>query len=221
LEEKMKRFCVIGIGNFGYYVARALFENRHEVTAIDVSQEKVQNIKDHSSAAIQGDAASKDFLVSQGIQDMDAVIVATGQRSHMSTLITLFLKELEVKRILVKSVNDDHSRILKKVGATDIIQPEKDMAYKTARALSFSNILDFIPLAEEYSITEVAPPRHFIGKDLITLNLRQKYQVTVIAVKDVLDEKFLPAPPPDYVIKDSDLIILIGQTEDVEKALKG
>ncbi|MGD8353656.1 MAG: TrkA family potassium uptake protein [Pseudomonadota bacterium] len=217
----MKRFCVIGIGNFGYYVARALFENRHEVTAIDVSQEKVQNIKDHSSAAIQGDAASKDFLVSQGIQDMDAVIVATGQRSHMSTLITLFLKELEVKRILVKSVNDDHSRILKKVGATDIIQPEKDMAYKTARALSFSNILDFIPLAEEYSITEVAPPRHFIGKDLITLNLRQKYQVTVIAVKDVLDEKFLPAPPPDYVIKDSDLIILIGQTEDVEKALKG
>lgn len=217
----MKKFCVIGVGNFGYYVARVLFENRHEVTAIDANQEKVQRIKDHSSAAIQGDAASKDFLVSQGIQDMDAVIVATGQRSNISTLITLFLKELEVKRILVKSVDDDHSRILKKVGATDIIQPEKDMAQKTAHALSYPNILDFIPLAEEFSITEVAPPSHFIGKDLITLNLRQKYQVTVIAVKDVLDEKFLPAPPPDYVIKDSDLVILIGQTEDVEKALRG
>jgi trk system potassium uptake protein TrkA len=216
----MKRFCVIGVGNFGYYVARVLFENRHEVTAIDAVQEKVQRIKDYSSAAIQGDAASKDFLISQGIQDMDAVIVATGQRSNISTLITLFLKELEVKRILVKSVDDDHSRILKKVGATDIIQPEKDMAQKTAHALSYPNILDFIPLAEEYSITEVAPPRHFIGKDLITLNLRQKYQVTIIAVKDVLDEKLLPAPPPDYVIKDSDLVILIGQTEDIEKALK-
>ena len=216
----MKRFCVIGIGNFGYHIARALYEEGHEVTAIDMNQEKVQRIKDYCSVAIHGDAASKEFLASQGVVDMDAVIVSTGQRSHLSTLISLFLKELEVKKILVKAINDDHGRILSKVGVTEVIIPEKDMAIKTARALSYPNIVDFIPLAEDYSLTEVAPPKGFIGKDLIALNLRRKYQVTVIAIKDVLSDSFIPAPPPDYVIKDSDVLILLGTSEDIENALK-
>ncbi len=216
----MKRFCVIGIGNFGYHIARALYEEGHEVTAIDMNQEKVQRIKDYCSVAIHGDAASKEFLASQGVVDMDAVIVSTGQRSHLSTLISLFLKELEAKKILVKAINDDHGRILSKVGVTEVIIPEKDMAIKTARALSYPNIVDFIPLAEDYSLTEVAPPKSFIGKDLIALNLRRKYQVTVIAIKDVLSDSFIPAPPPDYVIKDSDVLILLGTSEDIENALK-
>jgi trk system potassium uptake protein TrkA len=216
----MKRFCVIGIGNFGYHIARALYEEGHEVTAIDMNQEKVQRVKDHCSVAIHGDATSKEFLASQGVVDMDAVIVSTGQRSHLSTLITLFLKELEVKKILTKSINDDHGRILKKVGVTEVIHPEKDMAIKTARALSYPNIVDFIPLAEDYSITEVAPPKGYIGKDLVTLDLRRKYHVTVIALKDVLSDRFIPAPPPDYVIKDSDILILLARSEDIEIALK-
>lgn len=215
----MKRFCVIGIGNFGYHVARALYEEGHEVMAIDLNQEKVQRIKDHCSVAIQGDAASKDFLATQGVGEMDAVIVSTGQRSHLSTLITLFLRELEVKKILAKSINDDHGRILRKVGATEVIHPEKDMALKTARALSYPNILDFIPLADEYSITEAAPPQGYLGKDLITLDLRRKHQVTVIAIKDALTDTFIPAPPPHYLIKDSDILIFLGRSEDIEKAL--
>jgi len=216
----MKKFCVIGIGNFGYHVARALYEEGYEVTAIDLSQEKIQNIKDYCSVAVQGDAASKEFLASHGVMDMDAVIVSTGQRSHLSTLISFFLKELEVKKILAKSINDDHGRILRKVGVTEVILPEKDMAIKTARALSYPNIVDFIPLAEDYSLTEVAAPHDFLGKNLITLDLRRKYQVTVIAIKDVLSDSFIPAPPSDYIIKDSDILILLGRTEDIEKAVK-
>lgn len=216
----MKRFCVIGIGNFGYHVARALYEEGHEVTAIDLNQEKIQQIKDYCSVAVQGDAASKEFLASHGVTEMDAVIVSTGQRSHLSTLISLFLKELEVKKILAKSINDDHGRILTKVGVTEVILPEKDMAIKTARALTYPNIVDFIPLAEEYSLTEAAAPQSFLGKDLVALNLRRKYQVTVIAIKDVLTDSFIPAPPADYIIKDSDILILLGRTEDIENALK-
>ena len=109
---------------------------------------------------------------------------------------------------------------MKKVGATEIIHPEKDMAIKTARALSYPNILDFIPLAEEFSITEVAPPQSYIGKDLVALDLRRRFQVTVIALKDVLSESYIPAPPPDYVIKDSDILILLGRSEDIERVLK-
>lgn len=214
----MKRFCVIGLGNFGYHVARTLFEEGHEVVAIDMKQNKVQQIHEQVSYAIFADAANKEFLEGQGIGEMDAVIVATGERSHLSTLITLYLKELKVPRILVKVNDEDHGQIVKKVGATEIIFPEKDMAIKTALNVSRPNILDFIPLAEDYSITETAPPSHFVGKSLVELHLRKDYDITIIAIKDVLTGRFYTLPSAHHVIKDSDLLILIGKTDDIEKA---
>jgi len=216
----MKRYCVIGLGNFGFHVAKTLYEDGHEVLAIDLDRDKVQRIKDHSSYAVIGDATSKDFLKSQGIGEMDAVVISTGERSHLSTLVVLHLKEMNVRRILVKAVNEDHGRILEKVGATDIIFPEKDTAIKIAHGLSSSNILEFIPVAEDYSITEVAPPSHFVGKNLIDLDLRRKFGVTVIGIKDVLTGEFNTLPSPSHVIKDSDLLVLIGKTENVEKACR-
>jgi trk system potassium uptake protein TrkA len=216
----MKRFCVIGLGNFGFHVAKTLYQGGHEVIAVDLDQDKVQRIKNHASVAIFGDASSKEFLKNQGIGEMDAVIISTGERSHLSTIIVLHLKEMNVKRILVKAVDEDHGRILEKVGATDIIFPEKDMAIKTAKGLSSSNILEFIPVAEDYSITEVAPPAQFIGKNLITLDLRRKFHVTVIGIKDVLTGDFITLPSPTHIIKDSDLLVLIGKAEDVEKACR-
>ena len=215
-----RRFCVIGLGNFGSEVARTLYEDGNEVVAIDARKEKVQSIQDHVSYAILADAGSKELLASQGIGEMDAVVVATGERSHLSTLITLFLKELKVPRILVKAVDEDHGRILERVGATDIIFPEKDMARKVAHNLSNPNILEFIPLGEDTTITEVAPPSHFVGKDLVELDLRRRFNVTIIGIKDVLKDRFVTLPSPHYVIKDSDLLVLIGNQEDVEKACK-
>jgi trk system potassium uptake protein TrkA len=214
-----KKFCVIGLGNFGFHVVSTLYEQGHEVTAIDTDKEKVQSVKDICTYAILGDAASKEFLSAQGVNEMDAVVVSTGERTHLSTLITLYLKELKVRRILVKAIGEDHGRILERVGASDVIYPEKDMARRIAHSLSTPNILEFIPLAEEYSISESAPPKHFLGKTLIDLDLRRKFNITVIAIKDVLSDQFIPAPPPSHMIKDSDILIVIGKTEDVEKAL--
>jgi len=215
-----KRFCVIGLGNFGFHVVTTLFEQGNEVIAIDADGEKVQAVRDRCSYAVLGDAASKEFLDARGVREMDAVIVSTGERSHLATLITLYLRELKVPRILVKAISEDHGRILERVGATEVIFPEKDMARRVAHSLSTPNVMEFIPLAEEYSISETAPPKHFIGRTLVELELRRRFQVTVIAVKDLLADTFLPAPPATYVIKDSDLLILIGRTEDVERALK-
>jgi trk system potassium uptake protein TrkA len=215
-----KRFCVIGLGNFGFHVTNELFLAGHEVIAIDADKDKVQEVQDCCTYAILSDAAHKDFLSSQGIGEMDAVIVSTGERSHLSTLITLYLKELKVPRILVKAISEDHGRILEKVGATDIIFPEKDMAKRTAYSLGHPHILESIPLAEDYSISESAPPPHFIGKTLADLGLRQSHHVTVIAMKDVLTDEFTMLPPANHLIKDSDLLILIGTTKDLEKAMK-
>ncbi len=214
-----KRFCVIGLGNFGHHMARALFEQGHEVVGIDVGQHRVQQAKDECSYAVVGDASDKEFLASQGVAEMEAVIVSTGDRSHLSTLITLFLKELEVRRILVKAVSEDHGRILQKVGADKVIYPDRDISDKLAMSLTSPNVLEYIPLAEDYSITEAAAPEHFIGSTLMDLDLRKKCRVNVVAIKDVISDQFVVVPPADYVIKDSDLLILIGKTEDVESLL--
>lgn len=217
----MKRFCVIGLGNFGYHVARALYESGHEVIAIDQSRDKVKRIQENCSYTIIGDAGNKEFLVGQGIGEMDAVVVSTGDRSHLSTLITLYLKEMQVPRILVKAVSEDHGRILEKIGATQVIFPEKDMAAKVARGLTSPNILEFLPLTEDMSISEAAPPVRFIGKSLIEIDLRRKYNVTILGIKDVLTGHFSPLPQATHIIKDSDILVLVGKAEDIDRTCNG
>lgn len=214
-----QRYCVIGLGNFGYHVVQTLYQEGLEVVAIDMDKEKIQRVQDFCTYAILGDAANKEFLSAQGVGAMNAVVISTGERSHLATLITLYLKELKVPRILVKAISEDHGRILERVGATEVIFPEKDMAIKVARNLANPNILEQIPLAEDYSISETGPPAHFIGKSLHELDLRKKFHITVIAIKDVITDQFTVAPPANYVIKDSDLLILIGKTTDIGKVL--
>ena len=216
----MKRFCVIGAGSFGFHVASNLYQDGHEVMAIDNNRTHVQQLQEHCSFAILADAADRDFLEAQGVAEMDAVIVAIGERSHAATLTTLFLKELGVKRILVKAINEDHGRILLKVGATEIINPEKDMAFRIACNLASPNILDMLSMTGDYTLNELAPPKSFIGKSLLELALRKKYDVFVLGVKDVLTDKFILLPPPERLIRDSDLLLIFGQKEGIQRAIK-
>lgn len=217
---KKKKFCVIGAGNFGANVARVLFEAGHEVLVIDNNRQHVQEISDHCSVAVLADAADKEFLASQGITEMDAVVIAIGERSHAATLTTLYLKELGVKRLLVKSVNEDHGRILRKVGADEVIYPEKDMAVKVARNLASPNILDMLEMAGGYALHELAPPKGFVGKSLIELDLRRRYNILVLGIKDVLTDEFVLMPEADRKLKDSDVLLVLGKAGDVDRAMK-
>jgi trk system potassium uptake protein len=218
----MKRFAVIGLGNFGFYTAKALFEDGNEVVAIDMDKAKVHAIDPYSNEAIVLDATDKETLKSLGLEDMDGVIVSTGTKISTSTLICLYLQEIGVKKILAKALDDDHAKILKRVGATQIIHPERDMAVRISRGLSRPNILDFIPLADGFDLVQVDPPRGFIGKSLKDLNLRAKYNVHIIAIKELVPENFLLVPAANFVIKDSDILIMLGKSENIQhiKALK-
>jgi trk system potassium uptake protein TrkA len=114
-------------------------------------------------------------------------------------------------------LDDDHAKILKKIGATEIIRPEMAMAVRVARGLSTPNILDFIPLAEDYNLLQVDPPRAFIGKTLRDLDLKARYNVFVIAIKELVPENFVLVPPASFLIKDSDVLILLGKEQDISK----
>jgi trk system potassium uptake protein TrkA len=216
----MKRFCIIGAGSFGFYVASNLYQEGHEVMVIDNNHNHIERLQEHCSFALLADAADRDFLESQGVAEMDAVVVAIGERSHAATLTTLYLKELGVKKIIVKAIDEDHGRILLKVGATEVINPEKDMALKTASQLTNPNILDMVSMSGEYNLNELAPPKAFIGKSLIDLHLRKKYDVFVLGIKDVLTDEFVLLPPADRLIRDSDLLLIMGKKEGIQRAIK-
>ncbi|MBU0995186.1 MAG: TrkA family potassium uptake protein [Proteobacteria bacterium] len=213
----MKRFAVIGLGNFGFHAAKALYEDGNEIIAIDADKVRVQAIDAYCTEAITLEATDKERLKSLGLENMDGVIVSTGTKISTSILICLYLQEIGVKKILAKALDEDHGKILKRVGATEIIHPERDMAVRISRGLSRPNVLDFIPLAEEFDLIQVGPPRDFIGKSLKDLNLRAKYNVHIIAIKELVPENFLLVPPANFIIKDSDILIMLGKTDDIKK----
>lgn len=218
----MKHFAVIGLGNFGFHAARALFEDGNEVVAIDTDKARVQAVDPYSTEAVVLDATDKEALKSLGLENMDGVIVSTGTKISTGILICLHLHEIGVRKILAKALDNDHGKILKRVGATEIIHPERDMALRISRGLSRPNVLDFIPLADEFDLIQVGPPGEFIGKSLKQLNLRAKYNVHIIAIKELVPENFVLVPPASFVIKDSDILIILGKSDDIRriKALK-
>ena len=213
----MKRFAVIGLGNFGFHAAKALYEDGNEVLAIDADKSRVQAIDAHCTEAIVLDATDKDALKALGLENLDGAIVSTGTKISISILICLYLQEFGAQKILAKALDDDHAKILKRVGATQIIHPERDMAVRISRGLSRPNVLDFIPLADEFDLVQVGPPREFIGKNLKDLNLRAKYNVHIIAIKELVPENFILVPPASFVIKDNDILMMLGKTKDIRR----
>jgi trk system potassium uptake protein TrkA len=213
----MMKFAVIGLGSFGASVAKTLYERGHEVLAIDNDKEKIEGAKSFSSHAVLTDASAKENLEALGIMDMDVVVVSLGSAMEASILTVLHLHELGIKRIVAKASTEDHGKILDAVGATEIINPEKDMAIRTALKLTSPHILECLPLMSGVSIEEIAPPERFIGKSLRDLDLRNKYGIQVIAVRELVPERTLYVPPADFVIKDSDVLIVMGDEKMLEK----
>ncbi len=213
----MKRVVVIGLGIFGSNIARDLFENGFDVIAIDKNKEAIQKIKNYSTKAILADGTDKEVMDEIGMHEDDIAIISFGEDLASSTLITLHLKQLKIKNIIVKAPNEEHKMILEKVGATDVIIPEMDVAKKVAKSIISPNVMDYIPLSEDYMILEMAPPNSFLGKTIAELQLRGKYNIEVIAVRDVVSGNIHMVPQADFIIKDGEVLIVIGKEADIRK----
>jgi trk system potassium uptake protein TrkA len=227
----MKQFAVIGLGRFGSSIARALSEMNFEVLAIDKDESLVNAMEGVVSQAVVLDATDAKSLIELGIKEFDTVIVSMGETIEDSIMITLTLKELGVKQVIVKAQNDIHSRILKRVGADRITLPEREMAEKLAQSLASPKIFDFIEVSETHGIVEMVLPRKFANKTLSELKLRDKYQVSVIAIKrklpyskpdgstDFKEEVIIGPGGADETIS-GDVLILLGRNEDIDKIKK-
>ena len=209
----MGRFAVIGLGKFGSAVARSLFEKGHEVIGIDSSRERVQEMRDEATQAIVADCTDQDTLKALGIEEADAVVVSLGERMDASTLVTLYLKELGVKKIVAKAVSEDHGKILALIGATEIVHPERDSAMRVATALGVKSILEYLPIGVGFSLVELLAPQEFRGRTLADLQIRATYHVQVVAVKN--GDRLDLVPGGSYEVREGDILVLIGRNEDL------
>lgn len=217
----MKQFAVIGLGRFGFSVAETLAEKNCQVLAIDIDEEKVQDISEFVTHAVQVDATDEKALKAVGIGDVDVAVVAIGA-IEASILIALILKEMGIKKIVAKAASADHGKILERVGATRVIFPERDMGSRLASNLLAPKVVDYINLSDAYSVLEMAPPKNFIGKSLRDIDVRAKYGLNVIGIKkptslEGKEERINLSPKADDVIRGGDILIVIGSNKNIEK----
>lgn len=208
-----KQFVVIGLGRFGESVAKTLYSLGHDVLAIDMDEDAVQEISDYVTHAVQMDATDESALKTLGLRNFDVAVVTIGANIQASVMVTLLVKELGVKYIIAKGQSDLHAKVLYKIGADRVVSPEKDMGVRVAHNLVSASILDFIELSPDYSIMELRVLNEWSGKTLNELKLRSKYGINIMAVKK--GENINIAPQADDILDKDDIIVAIGSANDL------
>lgn len=211
----MARFAVIGLGKFGSTVARSLYDKGHEVVGIDSSKERVQDLRDHCTQAVVADCTDQEALQALGLGGADAVVVSLGEKMDASILVTLYLREMGLQRIVAKAVSQDHGKILHLIGASEIVHPERDTALRLATALGTRTIHEYLPLGVGFSLLELGAPRPFHGKTLAELDIRKRFHVLVVAVKNGDDLALVPGA--SHRVREGDILVLIGKDQDLEE----
>ncbi|MEQ9380105.1 MAG: TrkA family potassium uptake protein [Pirellulales bacterium] len=212
----MKRYVIIGLGNFGFAVAKTLAEDGHDVVAVDLDGEVVDRISAYVSSAAMGDGTDPETLQRLGASDGDAAIVSTGDDITSSILATLALQDLHFKDIYVKVISNEHSRVMQRLGVTDVVFPERDTAIGLAKRVGGSALLNYVHLSGGFSIQEMGVPDCWVGTTIRELELRQRYKITVVALHDVLTDEIFASPDPDRVLKDSDTLLVAGDDKSLE-----
>lgn len=210
-----EQFVIIGCGRFGSAVAQELTKLGREVMIIDVDQDVVQNMSNIVTYAVQADVTDANTVKSLGIGNFDTAIVTMGANIQGSMLATLLVKETGVKKVISKAQSKVHSQILYKIGADRVIFPEREMGIRLAKNLVSKNVLEFIELSEDYSVIELRVTDDWIGKTLEELDMRKKYGVNVVAIKNLDDVNI--SVLGSYEIQENDRLVVIGQNENLNQ----
>ena len=209
----MAGYLVIGLGTFGRSVAQTLYENGKMVLAIDQQEERVQKVIDDeiASDAITLDVTDENSIKKVVNDDFDTAFVCIGKNTQSSVFVTVILKEIGIKTIICKAKNELQGKILKKIGATSVVYPEETMAKETALGVIRPDITEHFKFSEKYRMFEIKAPKDFVGKNLIELNLRNKYEMNIIGIKSKEELNIMPLP--NTAISESDILLVIANIE--------
>ncbi len=225
-----RQFAVIGLGRFGYSVAETLIKKGYEVLAIDNDEAKIEAVSDFATYAVQCDATDERALKAVSVKNVDVAVVSIGENIEASILIVMTLKELGVKQIMAKAVTPLHGKILANMGVTEVIYPERDAAIRLAHRLIAPNVLEYLELAQGYSIEEIEVPGQFVGKPLRDAQIRTTYGINVIAIKRRVTklvrgewqnvEEMNVNPDAEDILQKGDVMVIVGKEEDLDRLSK-
>ena len=214
----MKSILIIGLGRFGRHMAKKFSEQNNDVMAIDINEERINNVLSVVTNALIGDATNEQFMETIGVRDFDLCVVAIGDNFQSSLETTALLKDLGAKFILARVSRDVHAKFLLRNGADDVIYTEKETAERLAVKYGSDNIFNYIELNEEYSIYEIAVPSSWLNKSILKVNVRSKYGISILATKQ--GNNIYPLPKPEHVFTDSESLMILGKNEDVSRFIK-
>lgn len=214
----MKSILIIGLGRFGRHMAEKFSEQNNDVMAIDINEERVNNVLSVVTNALIGDATNERFMETVGVRDFDLCVVAIGDNFQSSLETTALLKDLGAKFVLARASRDVHAKFLLRNGADDVIYTEKETAERLAVKYGSDNIFNYIELNDEYSIYEIAVPAAWLNKSILKVNVRSKYGISILATKQ--GNNIYPLPKPEHVFTDSESLMILGKNEDISRFIK-
>lgn len=225
-----KKFAVIGLGDFGWSIAVSLESKGAEVIAIDRSLEIIEDIKDRVTYAARLDATEEKPLRSLGVDKVDAAIVSIGTNFENTILTSVLLLQMGVKKVVARAASKIQETILKKLGVHQVINPELEIAARVATNLVNDEVLDYIPLGEDYNIVQLKTPQKFVGKSLQEIDLRIRFNVNLITIKrqykvnegtedEIIKERIYGVPTATTIIEQNDILIILGKDKDIKKII--
>lgn len=216
----MKRFLVIGLGNFGASVAETLYSLGHEVAALDRDPSRVDEMARLVTLAAEGDGTDARTLERIGAEDADAAIISTGDNITASAMAALLLRDAGVAEIYVKVISHDHARLIEKMGVDETIFPERESGIRLGKRISSRSVLNYVQLGPNFSLQEMAVPNAWVGRSLRDLMLPRRHGISVVAVHDFLSDEIDSVPDPDAPLKESDTLLVAGPDEKLAEVVK-
>lgn len=223
----MERFAVIGLGRFGSRLAKHLAAAGAEVIAIDRDRAIVEDLRDQVTLAIALDATDEQALRIQGVDQVDCAVVGIGHNFEANALTTVLLKSMRVKRVVSRAGNDMQAQILRRIGADSVVSPEDEAADRWSNRLLSPFVIDHVELAENYALVQIPVPEGWQGKTLAELDLRRKFNITVVAIRrrvvsssetgaDTFEERVVDVPLPTSRLGRDDTLVIAGFNADLE-----
>lgn len=213
-HKSAMEFGIIGLGRFGFALAKTLLEAGKEVLIIDNNENKIKQIRNLTENALIAGDLSKETLEETGIQNCDTVIVCIGEKIEASILTTLNIINMGVPRVIAKAMSYEQGSVLEKIGA-EVIYPESDMGVRLGNKLLRSRALDFIELRDDITISELKISSKIAGQTVSELDIRKKFKLNIIAIER--EEKTLIEITPDCILKENDSIVVIGKKQSISK----
>lgn len=216
----MKRFIVVGLGNFGSSVAETLHALGHDIAALDLVPERVDEMAKKITRAAVGDGTDESTLRRLGAEGADAAIISTGDEVTASAMTALVMRDLGIAEIYVKVISHEHARLIEMLGVTESVFPERESGIRLGRRISSRSILNYVELGAGFSVQEMAVPASWVGKSLRALQLPRRHKISVVAVHDFMLDRIQAVPDPDAPLKESDTLILAGEEKNLARAAK-